>query len=102
MINGLLKVVPRDRLSIPEILAHPWMEQEVDDDSEEYNYYIVRNEKVPDESSGAQPTINTLNIENLFFPARPHVKLLFKDYCYIANDFYTHHIGIAGENDHRG
>ncbi len=95
LIDGLLKLNPRERLSIPEILAHPWLEQELDEDSDEYNYYIVRNEKVADEPSNAPPTINTLNIENLFFQNRPHVRLLFKDYCYIANDFYTHHIGIA-------
>ena len=87
---------PRDRLSIPEILSHPWFEQEVNDDSssDEYNYYIVRNDKVPDDgSTSTPPTINTLNIENLFFPNKQQVRLSFKDYCYIANDFYTHHIG---------
>lgn len=98
MIGGLLKLAPRERLSIPEILQHPWLAQDddnsADNESEEYNYYIVRNEKVPDDPSNTNPSINNLCIENLFFPSKPHVKLSFKDYCYIANDFYTHHIGI--------
>ena len=97
LINGLLKLAPKERLSIPEILAHPWLERTDDyegEESDEYNYYIVRNEKVPDDPSNSNPSINNLCIENLFFPSKPNVKLSFKDYCYVANDFYTHHIGI--------
>jgi len=86
LINGLLKIAPRERLSIPEILSHPWFnntEEQFDED----DYY-----KPKFEATKEQPTINALCIENLYFPSKHHVKLLYKDYCYIANDFYTHHI----------
>lgn len=93
LINGLLKINPEERLSLPEVLNHPWLAQEdvEDESSDEYNYYIVRNEQVPD-NPGSAPSINNLNVDNIFFPSKPGVKLNYKDYCYIANDFYTHHI----------
>ena len=50
----------------------------------------MKNENADDNSV---PSINNLDVDNLFFPSKPNVKLSFKDYSYIANDFYTHHIG---------
>jgi serine/threonine protein kinase len=95
LINGLLKLNPEERLSIPEILAHPWLaDDDEEDTADEYNYYIVRNNKVPDSAADSTPSINTLAIENLFFPSKQKVRLSFREYCYIANDFYTHHIGF--------
>ena len=98
LIKNLLKLEPTERLSIPEILSHPWLASEDDneDDNEEYNYYIVKNENAPENATEIAPTINELNVENLFFQAQSKARLNFKDYCYIANDFYTHHIGILG------
>eukprot|EP00826_Nyctotherus_ovalis_P016655 TRINITY_DN14831_c0_g4_i1.p1 TRINITY_DN14831_c0_g4~~TRINITY_DN14831_c0_g4_i1.p1 ORF type:complete len:529 (-),score=148.59 TRINITY_DN14831_c0_g4_i1:111-1697(-) len=88
LVGGLLKIAPRERLSVPEILRHPWLNpEEGKDELDEEDYY-----KPKLEDAKEQPTINTLCVENLFFPSKPHVKLLYKDYCHIANDFYTHHI----------
>jgi serine/threonine protein kinase len=97
LIDGLMKRVPEQRLSIPGILSHPWMLQDDDsseDESEEYNYYVILNDKLPtDATSSTPPSINNLNIENLYFPAESGIRMRFRDYCYIANDFYTHHLG---------
>lgn len=97
LIGGLLKQNPEERLSIPEILIHPWLvdsnlTSSAEESSSEFNYYVVKNEGIPEEKT-VPPTINELSIDNLFFPSKPNLRLSFKDYCYIANDFYTHHIG---------
>lgn len=41
-----------------------------------------------------QSDINIINVENLFWENKEDIKLTYSDYCYIANDFYTQHIGI--------
>lgn len=101
LIKGLLRLNPEERLSIPEILEHPWLAPPPSsfcDDSED-EYYVVRNEETSHTLSNSQPSINTLDIENLFFPSKPHIKLKYQDYCYVANDFYTHNIGICSAYD---
>ena len=94
LIGGLLKIAPRERLSIPEILNHPWLANEgiFDKELNENDFYKpkVNIENGPKDDS--PPNINTLCVENLFFPSKPNVKLRMNDYYYIANDFYTHHI----------
>ena len=102
LIKGLLVVTPEERMSFPEVLCHPWMEEETSflEDNEEYNFYIVKNETGgklkfnPDHDPTATPSLCEVKIENIFFDEKMSAKLSFKDYCYIANDFYTHHIGI--------
>lgn len=99
LIDGLLKIKPEERLSLPEVLDHAWVNEDdpssIEESSDEYNYYITRKE---DAATGTcndtPPSINTLNIENLFYPSRPEARLNFKAYTYIANDFYTHHLGM--------
>ncbi len=95
LIGGLLRLAPAERLSLPEVLSHPWLAPE-DDDTEANNYYVVKNEKAREaEESESDPSISAMNVDNLFFETRPEVRLGFRDYCYIANDFYTHHMGTA-------
>ena len=107
LIKKLLIIEPTDRLSLPEVLEHPWLAvdkegkdptdkdfSEASDDNGDYNYYIVKNGKQhEDNDADTQPNINTLSIENLFYQAKSNARLGFKDYYYIANDFYTHHTG---------
>ena len=104
MINRLMKANPEERLSIPEILTHPWMHKdevetlkdpEDNDNGGKDNYYVNREDCMNEQQildENTQPSINNLNIDNLFFPAKPDVKLRFQDYCYIADDFNTHHL----------
>jgi len=78
------------RKTEPENAAEP---------TEDYKCYVVRDDCVDEREEHTQPSINNLNIDNVFFPKKPHVKLSFQDYCYIANDFYTHHIGKRRGNN---
>eukprot|EP00831_Metopus_contortus_P068058 TRINITY_DN6080_c0_g1_i1.p1 TRINITY_DN6080_c0_g1~~TRINITY_DN6080_c0_g1_i1.p1 ORF type:complete len:341 (-),score=44.17 TRINITY_DN6080_c0_g1_i1:63-1085(-) len=88
LINGLIVTEPEERLSLPEVLGHPWLlEEKLEDSSDEYDYYIVRNQD--DKQDDPISSINNLNIENLFSSSRATARLNFKAYCYIANDFYT-------------
>jgi len=92
LIEGLLRLKPEDRLTIPEILAHPWMKNE----ELENEVYLGKEECAnPMQDNKAQPDINNVNLENLFFKDKSKAKLSYADYCYIANDFYTQHIGIV-------
>ena len=35
MVKGMIKLDPRERLTIPQILAHVWLKETNEDDSEE-------------------------------------------------------------------
>lgn len=98
LIKGLIKIKPEERLSIPEILEHPWMNKNKEkntENNENYQSYLNRddclNQNLKIGLEKSQPSLNDLNIDNLFFPSKPDVVLSFQDYCYIANDFYTRH-----------
>ena len=95
MIRGLIKLNPEERLSIPEILSHPWIKKQKGNSEEDCNEYLAREDCMNESEEESQPSANNLNIENVFFSGKPNVKLSFQDYCYIANDFYTHHLGIG-------
>ncbi len=78
-------------------MNHPWLKSRVRDgakeeNEEDYRGFVIRDDCVDEHRAKSPPSANDLNIENIFFPCRPDVKLGFQDYCYIANDFYTHHI----------
>ncbi len=91
LIEGLLKLRPEDRLTLPEVLAHPWLKQE----DTEGEVFLGKEECVnpmQDEKTGSQPDINNVNVDQLFFNERSKAKLSYADYCYIANDFYTQHV----------
>ncbi len=98
LVAGLLRLRPSERFALPEVLCHPWLAQDSDldrsGDPEEYNYYIVKNDNVGEGACESPPSMNSMCVENLFYEAGPQVRLSFRDYCYIANDFYTHHLGI--------
>lgn len=101
LIKGLLQIHPEERLSIPEILNHPWMKEsdsidgcEEDSDSAEEFWVGLEDCMNNIGMTGLDPAnINNPNILNLFFEKKPATKLKFNDYCYINNDFYTQHIG---------
>ena len=91
LIEGLLKLKPEERLTVPEILAHPWLKE----DELVSDVYMGKEECVnPMQENTGQPDINSVNVDNLFFKDKSKSKLSYSDYCYISNDFYTQHIGI--------
>jgi len=91
LISKLICLTPEKRLSIPEILAHKWLKEDSwSEDENEIKYNIFRD---PNAKKNEKTNLEEINIENLFFPNKPQVQLLYKDYCYIAKEFYTEHIG---------
>lgn len=90
IIEGLIRLKPENRLSIPNILIHPWLKK--DEDFEE-STYLGKEECVNPGKNEGQPDINDINVDNLFF-LDDKSKLSYSDYCNIANDFYTQHLSI--------
>ena len=97
LIRKLLVLKPEDRLSIPEILAHPWVKE--DDDEEEESeadesdlvtgVSMSRNECSSAASGAVQNTedtranINVINVDNIFCDERNDkykTKLSYDDY----------------------
>ena len=96
LIEGLIKIKPSDRLSIPEILAHPWIRSgELED-----NVHLGKEECANSmQEKSAQPDINNVNVENLFPDSKENIKISYTDYCSITNDFYTQHLGTRQYNN---
>ncbi len=74
-------------MTVPEILAHPWLR----DEAAEGETYMGK-EECAAPSSDPKPDINNVDVGNLFFKEKSVARLSYADYCYIANDFYTQHI----------
>jgi len=95
LVRGLLTINPHDRLSIPEILAHPWMKEECAEDLTESDNMMGVKECLNLEANPLVPNINIVNVANLFFAEESKEKMSYSDYCYICNDLYTQHLGIV-------
>ena len=109
LIRKLLVVNPSDRLSIPEILAHPWIkeDEEEEEESEADETDLVtgvsmsRNECSSSTAGAIQNTedtranINVINVDNIFWDERNDkykTKLSYDDYCALTQDYYTYRI----------
>jgi len=90
LIRSLLKLNPTERLFIPEILNHPWMQGDNEEFCENNNSVYVNSKDCKDEN--IVPSINTVNMKNLFFRGANIEKLSYVDYCIMENDIYTHRI----------
>ena len=91
LIEGLLKFDAPERLSIPEILNHPWLKSE-DVEKEEmlaHKDCETFEEGIADGMS--RPNINFLNVGNIF-PLDREITIAYSDYCYVTNDFFSNHI----------
>ncbi len=98
LIKKLLVLNPQDRLSIPEILAHPWVKEDEDDEEDESEadesdlvtgVSMSRNECSSSVSGAVQNTddtranINVINVDNIFCDERQDkykTKLSYDDY----------------------
>ncbi len=93
LIRSLLQIDPYKRLSIPEILFHPWLQsgngQSLDDSSDVYLGY---KECLNQEAVEGEGNIGLVNMANLFFREFDCEKISYTDYCYISNDLYTQQI----------
>lgn len=98
LIKKLLILNPQDRLSIPEILAHPWVKEDEDEEEDESEadesdlvtgVSMSRNECSSSVSGAVQNTedtranINVINVDNIFCDERQDkykTKLSYDDY----------------------
>lgn len=109
VVRGMIKLNPKDRLTIPQILAHPWLKETNEDESDEEP--TEEDKKSPSEkdtsaiaggskSTNQQKTsdvdlkniqgnVNYVNVDNLFYDEVYQTKLSYTDYCCITEDFST-------------
>ena len=101
LISKMLMLNPSDRISIPEILSHPWMmnsedmlsgDDYMDDLNNFSNKEFMMGPHGNNEGAGAEPDINEVNIDNLFEDSTYSTKLSYTDYCAITQDFATMHM----------
>jgi len=93
LIKGLLTINPYERLSIPEILSHPWLIDEDLKSMGENEPMLGYKECLNIQANPLMANMNIVNLGNLFFSEEGKEELSYSDYCYICNDLYTKHIG---------
>jgi serine/threonine protein kinase len=104
LINGLIRVEPKFRLTLPQILCHPWL-KEICEESESSDGEQDTKEAHAAENNESQAwgeedldlknigaNINYVNVDNLFFENNYSTKLSYTDYWSITEDYYTHHL----------
>ncbi len=99
LITSLLKKDPYTRISIPEILNHPWLnEYKPKDDIRIPLLGALQcvNPQINQQSPSSHPCshVNIVNLGNLFFQNCINQKIFQSDYYYIATDFYSTKISI--------
>ncbi len=114
LIERMLVLIPSKRISIPEILSHPWLKgaldpdgiegtEEDDDHDFKMGMKFQRQECNMNPFSGLTETeqsplyqggnINLVNIDNLFNEDTVNkFKLSYNNYCAVTQDYYTHRI----------
>lgn len=117
IVRGMIKLNPRDRLTIPQILAHAWLKETNEDDSDEEeedkndegnNEGSTKDNRGTNQGGGVsgqnqqksqdidlksiQGNVNYVNVDNLFYDENYGTKLSYTDYCCITEDFSTENI----------
>jgi serine/threonine protein kinase len=103
LVRGMIKLEPKDRLTIPQILSHAWLKETNDDESEEEeNEEDDKNNNTVSGGNGnkqsdidlknIQGNVNYVNVDNLFYHENYKIKLSYTDYCCITEDFSTENI----------
>ena len=95
----MLILDPQARISIPEILSHPWMlcsgDDFIENDTLDFENGISKGEFMMgaiQPSNTTQPDINSVNVDNLFPTDSFSTKLSYTDYLSITQDFATMHM----------
>jgi serine/threonine protein kinase len=116
LIRKMLVLTPDQRISLPEMLNHPWL-RETDslDDGEEDEHDLkvgatfFRSECLNGIVGGSMESgnINYINVENIYYksiketaqiaanggePVREQTKMSYSDYCALTEDFMTYRI----------
>lgn len=98
LIKNMLQLKSEDRYSIPEILNSSWVQShenlsnslgEIDINT---NVSLSRKELNVMADSDNMSGINNVNVDNLFKKDNYDIKLSYKDYLSISQDFATMHI----------
>lgn len=102
LVKGMIKLEPKERLTIPQILSHAWLKETNDDESEEEeneedeknnNTVTGNGNKQSDiDLKNIQGNVNYVNVDNLFYHENYKIKLSYTDYCCITEDFSTENI----------
>jgi serine/threonine protein kinase len=96
LLERMIEVDPSKRISLPQILAHPWLKETRDSDSETEDSKNNENTRPSSEEKkdfdSVSGNINYVNVDNLFFNDDYRTKLSYTDYCCITEDFTTHNI----------
>jgi len=97
LIQGLLKVNPKLRLSIPEILNHKWLKEDQNKNNMQLNEILLgkfecQNSALNYHCKEIRQEIETININKLFFKNDNNIKLSCNDFNLISDDFDSRHI----------
>ena len=104
----MIKLEPKERITVPLILAHPWLKETNEDDSDEEDeeQKDEDGQKPGTENKSAikggeaqgnneidlksiQGNVNYVNVDNLFYQENYSTKLSYTDYCCVTEDFST-------------
>lgn len=85
LISKMLVMAPENRITIPEILNHPWLCPPVENDSDNDK----QSQSTPHEflADDIQGNINVINVDNIFSDSKNkkyEVKLNYEDYVSIS------------------
>lgn len=95
LITRMLVLDPSQRISIPEILSHDWMQHGSEFDCEEpLDMNSIAQNNFLQGITTEEGDINSVNVDNLFKDSDQSysAKLSYTDYCSITQDFATMHI----------
>jgi hypothetical protein len=101
----MIRLEPKDRLTVPQILSHEWLKDTNDDteesESDEESKDGVNVEQATGENNAngndmdldkIQGNVNYVNVDNLFYDGQYKTKLSYTDYCCVTEDFATENI----------
>jgi len=101
----MIRLEPKDRLTVPQILSHEWLKDTNDDteesESDEESKDGVNAEQATGENNAngndmdldkIQGNVNYVNVDNLFYDGQYKTKLSYTDYCCVTEDFATENI----------
>lgn len=95
LIRSMIKLVPTERLTVPQILAHSWLKEtneESDSDSEQSEDQQTKQNENDLDMDKIQGNVNYVNVDNLFYNNQYKTKLSYTDYCCVTEDFATENI----------
>jgi len=94
----MIRLEPKERLTIPQILAHEWLKEtnedsETDSDGDDDNNQGAQDGAENDlDQEKIQGNVNYVNVDNLFYNGVYRTKLSYTDYCCVTEDFATENI----------